>query len=141
MHAGQDLLGVRLPVLSVVAAILACIGALISFALGFLILEEDLAGFVPTRWVIAFVGASLGTFALLVAAVVTGRQAVGLRGWRSAGDAWFFWETILSVAAAVALGLATALSRGFPGYLFLAGILAAYVTLARWTWWTWRALR
>ena len=141
IYAGQDLLGVRVPVLSVLAATLACIGVLISFALGFLILEDDLAGHVPTRWVIVFLGTSLGAFALLAAAVATGRRALGLRGWRSAADARFFWEAVLSTAAAVAFGTASGLSDSFPAYLFLASILAVYVTLARWTWFTWRGSR
>lgn len=127
--------------LSLVAAILACIGALISFALGFLILGEDLAGVVPTHWVIAFFASSIGAVVLLLVAVVSGRRALGLRGWRSSGDTRFFWETILGLGAAVAFGVASALSAGFPAYVFLAAILAAYVTLVRWTWWTWRGFR
>ncbi len=141
MHAGQDLLGVRISVLSVVAATLAAVGALVSLTLGFLVLGEDFGDAVPTRWVVVFVAASVGTWALLLAAVVCGRRARGLRGWRSAVDARFFWETILSTMAAAMLGLATALSGAFPGFLCLASVLAAYVILARWTWWTWRAFR
>jgi hypothetical protein len=141
VHAGQDLLGVRIPVLSVVAAALAGLGALVSLVLGFLILGEDIEGVVPTRWLAIFGASSAGTFVLLIGAAMSGRRALGLRGWRSAADARFFWETILSVAAAGAFGLATALRDGFPDYLLLASILAAYVTLARWTFWTWRTPR
>jgi hypothetical protein len=141
IYAGQDLLGVRIPVLSVSAAALAAAGALVSLVLGFLILGEDLAGFVPSRWLALFAASSAATFALLIAAVVSGRRALGLRGLRSAADSPFFWETVLSTAAAVAFGTAGGLSRSFPAYLFLASILAVYVTLARWTWWTWRGLR
>jgi hypothetical protein len=140
-HAGQDLLGVRIPVFSVVTAALACIGALVSLVLGFLLLGEDLTGVVPTRWLVVFAASSAGTLVLLIAAVSNGRRALELQGWRSAADAEFFWETLLSIVAAGALGLATALDDGLPAYLFLASILAAYVTLARWTWWTWRASR
>ncbi|HKC78449.1 MAG TPA: hypothetical protein VKB70_08705 [Gaiellaceae bacterium] len=123
----------RAPKLSVAAAGLAVLGALVSLALGFLILAEDFGDAVPTRWLAVFVASSVGTFVLLIVAVLSGR--------RSAGDARFLWETGLSVAAAGGFGLATALSRGVPDYLCLAGILATYVTLARWTWWTWRAAR
>jgi hypothetical protein len=140
-HAGQDLLGVRVPVLSVMAAFLAGIGALLSLVLGFLILGEDLTAVVPTRWLVIFAASSGGTLVLLITAVGNGRRALGFGSWRAEADARFFWETILSVAAAAALGLATAFDDGLPAYLFLAGILAAYVTLARWTWWTWRASR
>ena len=124
-----------------VAAALAGIGALFSLVLGFLILGEDLTGVVPARWLVVFAASSAGTLVLLIAAAMSGRRALGLSGWRSAADARFFWETILSVVAAAALGLATALRDGFPSYLLLASILTAYVTLARWTWWTWRASR
>ena len=110
IYAGQDLLGVRIPVLSVSAAALAVAGALVSLALGFLILGEDLASFVPPRWLALFAGSSAATFALLI-------------------------------VAAVAFGAAGGLSDSFPAYLFLASILAVYVTLARWTWWTWRGFR
>jgi hypothetical protein len=130
----------RIPVLSVVVVALAGIGALFSLVLGFLILGEDLTA-VPARWLVVFAASSAGTLVLLIAAAMSGRRALGLGGWRSAADARFFWETILSVVAAAALGLATALRDGFPSYLLLASILAAYVTLARWTWWTWRASR
>jgi hypothetical protein len=140
-HAGQDLLGVRIPVLSVVTAALAGIGASVSLVLGFLILGEDLTGVVPTRWLVVFAASSAGTLLLLIAAAVNGRRALGLRSWRSAADARFFSETSLSIVAAAALGLATALDDGLPAYLFLASILAAYVILARWTRWTWRASR
>jgi len=126
-------------VLSVVVAALAAIGALVSLVLGFLILGVDLASLVPARWLAIFAASSAATFVLLISAAVSGRRALGLRGWRSAADARFLWETILSVVATAALGLATVLRDGFPAYLFLASILAAYVTLARWTWWTWRA--
>jgi hypothetical protein len=131
----------RIPVLSVVAVALAGVGALFSLALGFLILGEDLTGVVPARWLVIFAASSAGTLVLLIAAAMSGRRALGLGGWRSAADARFFWQTILSVVAAAALGLATALSDGFPSYLLLASILTAYVTLARWTWWTWRSSR
>jgi hypothetical protein len=131
----------RIPVLSVVAVAVAGIGALVSLVLGFLILGEDLTGVVPARWLAIFAASSAGTLVLLIAAAMSGRRALGLGGWRSAADARFFWETILSIVAAVALGLATALREGFPSYLVLASILAVYVTLARWTWWTWRAFR
>jgi hypothetical protein len=123
----------------VAAAGLAGFGALVSLALGFLILGEDVAGVVPGRWVAVFVATSVGTFVLLLVAAVTGRRALGLRGWRSAADGRFLWETVLSIVAVVASGLATAVSDRFPGYLCLASILAVYVTLVRWTWWTWRA--
>ena len=136
VHAGQDLLGVRIPVLSGAAAGLAVLGALLSLALGFLILAEDFGSLVPNRWVAVFAASSGATIALFVVAVVSGR---GRRAWRNAADARFGWETLLSILAAVVFGVATALSDGFPGYLCLAAILAAYVTLARWTWWTWRA--
>jgi hypothetical protein len=43
------------------------------------------------------------------------------------------WETHLSTVAAVAFGTASGLSDCFPAYLFLASILAVYVTLVRWT--------
>jgi hypothetical protein len=132
---------VRILVLSVAAAALAVVGALISLVLGFLILGDDLTGVVPTHWLVIFAASSAGTLALLLAAAMSGRRALGLGGWRSAADARFFWGTILGVVAAAALGLATALDDGFPSYLLLASILAAYVTPARWTWWTWRALR
>ena len=137
MHAGQDLLGVRIPVLSVVAATLACIGALVSLTLGFLILGIGVSDVVPTRWLAVFAGSTVGTFVLLVAAVVSGRRTIGLRGRRSA-DARFFWGTILSIVAAAAIGLATVLSDGAVGFLLWASLLAAYVTLIRWAWWTWR---
>jgi len=130
----------RIPVLSMVAAALAVVGALVSLALGFLIFGEDIAGFVVNSWVTAFLASSLATFVLLLAAVASGRRAIGLRGLRSAPDARFLWETILSVAAAVAFGVAAALADGWPAVLFLASVFAAYVTVARWTWWTWRAL-
>jgi hypothetical protein len=129
----------RIPLLSVAAAALAGIGALVSLTLGFLILGEDIEGFVPTRWLIVDLASSLGTFVLLLAAAVSGRRARGLRGWRSADDSRFLWETILSTGAAVVFGLATALSDRFPAFLCLASVLAAYVILVRWTWWTWRA--
>ena len=141
IYAGQDLLGVRIPVLSVSAAALAVAGALVSLVLGFLILGEDLASFVPPRWLALFAGSSAATFALLLVAVATGRRALGLRGRRAAADSRFFWEAVLSTAAAVAFGAAGGLSDSFPAYLFLASILAVYVTLARWTWWTWRGFR
>jgi hypothetical protein len=141
IYAGQDLLGVRIPVLSFSAAALAVAGALVSLVLGFLILGEDLASFVPSRWLALFAGSSAATFALLVVAVATGRRALGLRGRRPAADSRFFWEAVLSTAAAVASGSASGLGDSFPAYLFLASILAVYVTLARWTWWTWRGLR
>ena len=131
----------RIPVLSVSAAALAAAGALVSLVFGFLILGEDLASFVPSRWLALFAASSAATFVLLVAAVVTGRRALGLRGWRSAADSRLFWETVLSTAAAAAFGAASGLSDRFPSYLFLASILAVYVTLARWTWWTWRGFR
>jgi hypothetical protein len=111
------------------AAALAVFSALVSLALGFL--AEDFGGAVPARWLAVFVAASVGAFALLLVAVLTGR--------RSAADRRFLWETALSVAAAGVFGCVTALKVGFPGYMCLAGILATYVTLARWTWWTWRA--
>lgn len=139
--AGQDLLGVRKPVLSVWAAALAVAGALVSLVLGFLILGEDLASFVPSRWLALFAASSAATFVLLIAAVASGRRALGLRGRRSDADSRFFWEAVLSTAAAVAFGTAGGLSDSFPPYLLLASILAVYVTLARWTWWTWRGLR
>jgi cation transport ATPase len=113
----------------------------VSFALGFLILAEGIAGFVPTRWLILFLVSSLGTFVLLIASMLSGRRALGLRGWRSTADARFFWLTVLSIVAAVLLGLATALTDGDPAFFFSASVLAVYVTLARWTWWTWRASR
>lgn len=141
IYAGQDLLGVRIPVLSFSAAALAVAGALVSLVLGFLILGEDLASFVPSRWLALFAGSSAATFALLVVAVATGRRALGLRGRRPAADSRFFWEAVLSTAAAVASGSASGLGDSFPAYLFLASILAVYVTLARWTWWTWRGFR
>jgi hypothetical protein len=131
----------RIPVLSVAVAALAGLGVLVSLVLGFLILGEDLESFVPTRWLVAFAASSSATFLLLIAAALSGRWALGLRRWRSAADARFVWETILSVFAAVAFGVASGVSDGFPAYLFLASILAVYVTLARWTWWTWRASR
>ena len=131
----------RKPVLSVSAAALAVAGALVSLVLGFLILGEDLASFVPSRWLALFAASSAATFVLLIAAVASGRRALGLRGRRSDADSRFFWEAVLSTAAAVAFGTAGGLSRSFPAYLFLASILAVYVTLARWTWWTWRGLR
>jgi hypothetical protein len=136
IHAGQDLLGVRVPVLSVVAAIFACIGALISLTLGLLILGVGVSDVVPTRWLSAFAGSTVGTFVLLIAAVAVGRRSIGLRGWRSAVDARFFWETTLSIAAAAAIGLATVLSDGAVDFLLWASLLAAYVTLIRWAWWT-----
>jgi hypothetical protein len=132
---------VRIPVLSVAAAALAVVGALISLVLGFLILGDDLTGVVPTHWLVIFGASSAGTLALLIAAAMSGRRSLGLGGWRPAADVRFFWGTILGVVAAAALGLATALDDGFPSYLLLASILAAYVTPARWTWWTWRAPR
>jgi hypothetical protein len=141
INAGQDLLGVRIPVLSVSAAALAAAGALVSLALGFLVLGEDLSSFVPSRWLALFVASSAAAFALLLAAVVSGRRALGLRGWRSAADSRFFWGTLLSTAAAVTFGTASGLSDSFPASLFLASILAVYITLASWTWWTWRELR
>ena len=127
--------------LSVSAAALGAAAALASLVLGFLVLGEGVAGFVPSRWLTLFAASSAATFALLVAAVVSGRRALGLRGWRSAADWRFSWETVLGTAAAVAFGTANGLSDRFPAYLFLASILAVYVTLARWTWWTWRGLR
>ena len=131
----------RKPVLSVWAAALAVAGALVSLILGFLILGEDLASFVPSRWLALFAASSAATFVLLIAAVASGRRALGLRGRRSDADSRFFWEAVLSTAAAVAFGTAGGLSDSFPPYLLLASILAVYVTLARWTWWTWRGLR
>jgi hypothetical protein len=131
----------RIPVLSVVAAALAGIGALFSLVLGFLIFGEDLAGFVPTHWLAVFAAAAAGTFLLLIAAAVSGRRPLGLRGWRAAADSRFVWEAILGSFAAAAFGVASGLTASFPAYLFLASILAVYVTLARWTWWTWRAPR
>ena len=131
----------RKPVLSVSAAALAVAGALVSLALGFLILGEDLASFVPSRWLALFAASSAATFVLLIAAVASGRRALGLRGRRSDADSRFFWEAVLSTAAAVAFGTAGGLSDSFPPYLLLASILAVYVTLARWTWWTWRGFR
>jgi hypothetical protein len=80
----------------------------------------------------------------VLAAVVSGRRALGLRGRCLAADSRFFWESGLSTAAAVAFGTSSGLSDSFPAYLFLASILAVYVTLARWTWWpwwTWRGFR
>ncbi len=127
--------------LSVSAAALAAAGAVVSLVLGFLVLGEDLASFVPARWLALFAASCAATFALLVAAVVSGRRALGLRAWRPAADSRFFWGAVLGTAAAVAFGTASGLSAGFPAYLFLASILAVYVTLARWTWWTWRAFR
>jgi hypothetical protein len=138
MHAGQDLLGVRIPVLSVVAATLACIGALVSLTLGFLILGIGVSDVVPTRWLAVFAGSTVVAIVLLVVAVGSGRRTIGLRGWRSAADARFFWGTILSIAAAAAIGLATVLSDGAVDFLLWASLLAAYVTLVRWAWWTWR---
>jgi hypothetical protein len=132
---------VRIPLLSVSAAALAAICALISLVLGFLILGERLASFVPSRWLAVFAASSAATFALLIVAVVSGRRALGLSGLRSGAGSGFFWETSLSTVAAVAFGTASGLSDRFPAYLFLASILAAYITLARWTWWTWRAFR
>lgn len=131
----------RKPVLSVWAAALAVAGALVSLVLGFLILGEDLASFVPSRWLALFAASSAATFVLLIAAVASGRRALGLRGRRSDADSRFFWEAVLSTAAAVAFGTAGGLSDSLPPYLLLASILAVYVTLARWTWWTWRGLR
>lgn len=131
----------RAPVLSVTAATLAVVGALISLALGFLIFAEDFGDVVPSRWLVVFVAASIAAVALLLVAVASGRRACALGGWRSAPDASFLWETSLSIVASAVFGLAAALSDGFPGYLLLASILAAYVTLVRWTWWTWRASR
>jgi O-antigen/teichoic acid export membrane protein len=130
MHAGQDLLGVRVSVLSVIAATLAVSGALVSLALGFLIYAEDFGDVVPRRWLVVFAATSLGTVVLFLLAVATGRSAT---------DARFLWEAILSLVVAGAFALATSLDDGFPGYLLLASVLAAYVTLARWTWSTWRA--
>ncbi|HJQ51128.1 MAG TPA: hypothetical protein VJ838_11495 [Gaiellaceae bacterium] len=124
----------RISVLSVAAALLAAGGALVSLALGFLILAEDFGDLVPNRWVVVFAASSGATIALFLAAIVSGRG-------RNTADARFGWETMLSIAAALVFGIATALSGGFPGYLCLASILAVYVTLARWTWWTWRASR
>lgn len=141
MHAGQDLLGVRVPVLSVVAVCLAGAGALVSLVLGFLILGEDLSGVVPTRWLVIFAASSAATFVLVLTAVATARRALGLHGWRSAPDVRFSWGTILSAVVAAALGAASGLSDGVPSYLILASILAVYVTLVRWTWWTWRGFR
>ena len=131
----------RIPVLSFSAAALAVAGALVSLVLGFLILGEDLASFVPSRWLALFAASSAATFVLLIAAVASGRRALGLRGRRSDADSRFFWEAVLSTAAAVASGSASGLGDSFPAYLFLASILAVYVTLARWTWWTWRGFR
>jgi hypothetical protein len=138
MHAGQDLLGVRIPVLSVVAATLACIGALVSLTLGFLSLGIGVSDVVPTRWLAVFAGSTVVAIVLLVVAVGSGRRTIGLRGWRSAADARFYWGTILSIAAAAAIGLATVLSDGAVDFLLWASLLAAYVTLVRWAWWTWR---
>jgi hypothetical protein len=125
-------------VLSVVAATLACIGALVSLTLGFLILGIGVSDVVPTRWLAVFAGSTVGAFALLVAAVASGRRSSGLGRWHSAADARFFWGTILSIAAAAAIGLATVLSDGAVDFLLWASLLAAYVTLVRWAWWTWR---
>jgi hypothetical protein len=141
IYAGQDPLGVRIPMLSISAAALAAAGAFVSLVLGFLILGEDLGSFVSSRWLALFAASSAATFALLVGAVVSGRRALGLRGRRSEGDARFLWEAVLSTGAAAAFGTASGLTDSFPGYLFLASILAVYVTLARWTWWTWRVFR
>jgi len=129
---------VRISVLSVVAATLACVCALVSLTLGFLILGVGVSAVVPTRWLAVFAGSTVGTLVLLVAAVVAGRRAIGVGGWRSAADARFLWETILSIAAAAAIGLATVLSAGAVEFLLWASLLAAYVTLLRWAWWTWR---
>jgi hypothetical protein len=130
-----------IPILSIAAAALALLGAVISLPLGFLILGEDIEGVVPTRWLIIYLAASLGTFVLLLAAAVSGRRARGIRGWRSADDSRFLWKTALSTGAAATFGLATALSDRFPAFLLLASVLAAYVILVRWTWWTWRRSR
>jgi len=130
---------VRIPVLSVAAAALAVVGALISLVLGFLILGEELASIVPSRSLTAFAASSAATFALLIAAVWAGRRVLGLGNCRTAADSRFFWETVLSTLTAVAFGTASGLSESFPVYLPLASILAVYVILARWTWWTWRA--
>jgi hypothetical protein len=130
----------RIPVLSMVAAALAAVGALVSLTLGFLVFGEDVARFVPYSWVTAFLASALGTFVLQVGAVLSGRRVLRPAAWRSAADARFLWETMLGVVATVAFGLATAFAEGFPGFVFLASVLAVYVTVARWTWWTWRAL-
>lgn len=149
MHAGHELLGVpadqnaalRIPVLSVVATILALLCALVSLGLGFLIFGIESAGVAPNSWVIGFLASSLATFVLLLAAMVSGRRALGLRSWRSAWDARFFWETVLGTTAAVALGSAVAFSYGsIVALLFWGSVFAVYVTLARWTWWTWRSI-
>lgn len=116
---------------------MAAVGALFSLVLGFLIFGEDLADFVPARWLAVFAASSAGAYLLLIAAAISGRRAAGLRGWRAAADARFAWETALSTLAAAGFGVASGLTASFPAYLFLASILAAYVTLARWTWWTW----
>ena len=131
----------RIPVLSVVAAVLAVLCALASLGLGFLIFGIEIAGVAPNSWVVGFLASSLGTFVLLIAAMLSGRRALGLRSWRSAWDARFFWETVLSVTAALAFGLAVALSdASILALLFWASVFAAYVTLARWTWWIWRSI-
>jgi hypothetical protein len=125
-------------VLSVVAAVLACMGAVVSLTLGFLILAAGISNFLPTPWLAAFAGTTVGSFLLFIAAVARGRRAIGAVGWRSAADARFFWGTVLSTAAAAAIGLATVLSDGAADFLLWASLLAAYVTLIRWAWWTWR---
>jgi hypothetical protein len=125
-------------VLGVVAAAVACVGALVSLALGFLILGIGVSDVLSSQWLAVFAGSTVGTFVLLVVAVVVGRNAIGLEGWRAAADTRFLWGSILSVAAAAVAGSETVLSAGAADVLFWASLFAAYITLIRWAWWTWR---